>query len=335
MLQEPDSEQKLDQILTVFWQENSISHSETPIPIETALDSASLIDKNLRQKPRPPEDVQHAGKPQSLSHSSPRYYWGLVATLALLVGLFFYLWGGPEFLGQQEIVYQTGYGERLEIDLDDGSHITLNANSELRWFENWASAQYRKVDLKGEAFFEVKKQDGIPFTVNTNDVAVEVLGTSFNVDTREEKTEVYLDEGKVNLKLLEDLNVEGELKEKEIIMKPGEQVRYSAREKKIEKSEGQDLITAASWKKNVLNFKKMEFRDVLELLRDIYGQSFECKDGELLTKPMYLGVPYSDWEAVRQALELSLNIEFQKIASNRYRVTGTNNHFRRGTKREE
>jgi len=80
------------------------------------------------------------------------------------------------------------------------------------------------------------------------------------------------------------------------------------------------MITAASWKKNILNFKNMKFGEVLNLLRDIYGQSFECSDPNLLSTPMYLGVPYSDWDAVRQALELSLNIEFELVENRRYKV---------------
>jgi len=251
-----------------------------------------------------------------------RYYWGIAASLLLLIGFILYQGILPKTLGNEEIVYSTGYGERFEIELNDGSLITLNANSEIRWSEDWEKQRNRKVILVGEAFFEVEKQDGIPFTVHTNDVAVEVLGTSFNIDSRKDQTDVYLEEGKINLKLLSVGDKENEI-EREIIMKPGDQIKYSAREGKVEKTEEQNIISAASWKNNVLNFKNMKFSEVLEMLREIYGQSFECTDGKLLNTPMYIGVPYSDWEAVRQALELSLNIEFLKVESRRYSVRNT------------
>ena len=251
-----------------------------------------------------------------------QWNWGIAASLLLLFGLFFYQTGMPDILKNRDMVYQTGFGERIEISLDDGSHITLNANSELKWKGDWENKRSRHAYLIGEAFFEVEKQNSIPFTVHTGDVAVEVLGTSFNVESRESQTEVYLEEGKINLKVLENSNSKRSetATGKEIIMKPGDQVLYNAKERKVEKNEGQTLITAASWKKNVLNFKNMKFSEVLDLLRDIYGQSFECTDSKLLGTPMYLGVPYSDWDAVRQALELSLNIEFQKTANRRYIV---------------
>lgn len=250
---------------------------------------------------------------------------GIAASLLLLVGLFYYLWGTQTARGQKELVYKTKFGERLEIKLDDGSIVTLNANSILRWTDDWNKSTGRQATLEGEAFFNIKKQNGIPFTVHTDDVAVEVLGTSFNVDSREEKTKVYLDEGRINLKLNEFNNVPGDMSSiQEIIMNPGEQVSYSARKKTIEKSEAQTMITAAAWKMNVLNFKNKQFSEVLNLLREIYGQSFECTDQKLLLTPMYLGVPYSNWEAVRRALELSLNIQFQETSPGHYIVKTLN-----------
>src|SRR5690625_3344848 len=248
----------------------------------------------------PPTLVANTEKSSKKKSSIVKIWGGIAASIALVIGLYFFIAGSGDFLqGHRELVYRTGFGEKLNIELDDGSRITLNANSVLRWAEDWEKNKDRQVVLEGEAFFEVKRQHGIPFTVMTDDVAVEVLGTSFNVDSRESSTRVYLDEGKINLKLKEIIAepAQEELvkreKSNEILLQPGEQIKYSAREKKVEKSEGLSMITAAAWKLDVLNFKNMQFHEVLDLLRDIYGQSFECTDGTLLSTPMYLGVPYS------------------------------------------
>jgi len=312
MLKDNRVEHQLESILDRYWEEPEFILQVKP----------EQAGKDVRRgKFSREQTLQNTSTPSRLNISTPqRFYWGIAATIVLLIGLFFYLGGTTNISGSREIVYTTGFGERLEVELNDDSHITLNANSELRWSEEWKEKGNRQAILKGEAFFEVKKQNGIPFIVNTNDVAVEVLGTSFNVDSREEKTVVYLDEGKVNLRLKDQQDQEDLKKDQEIVMKPGDQVKYSAKEKKIEKLEGQDLITAASWKKNVLNFKNKPFSEVLEILREIYGQSFECADRDLLTRPMVIGVPYADWEAVKQALELSLNVEFQKVDGRRYKV---------------
>ncbi len=299
MLGEADVETELDRQLTHYWKESK------------AYDEVKALQ---------------APATEIYSKRKTRGHLSLAASLVLLLGLFYYLWATGDVWGQKEKIYRTGFGERLEIELDDESMVTLNANSTLHWAEGWSKDKARKVTLEGEAFFKVKKKNGIPFTVHTNDVAVVVLGTSFNVDSREAKTKVYLDEGSVNLKLNDIGNEHGKDKgPQEIIMKPGEQVSYSVRQKKIEKSEGQTMITAAAWKVNVLNFKNMQFGEVLDLLHDIYGQSFECGDEKLLNTPMYLGVPYSNWEAVRQALELSMNIEFHETEAKHYIVNSLKN----------
>lgn len=291
LLAHPEVEKDLESLLTHYWRQ----------PDKSIIKNRSLTKKYQKQ-------------------SRVHYYfkWSVAASVAFAIGLLAYLWVGSPLIGSSYALYETGFGERMDIELNDGSKITLNANSELKWAEDWEKSKTRQIFLKGEAFFEVKKQNGIPFTVLTDDVEVEVLGTSFNVDSRQEKTEVYLDEGKVYLKLKKNRSEQNE--EEAIFMKPGDQVRYIAKEKKVERSEGQSIATAASWKNNILNFKNMSFSEVLEMLRDLYGQSFECNNTDLLSTPMYLSGPYTDWDGVRQALELSLGIRFELKAPRRYEV---------------
>ena len=210
------------------------------------------------------------------------------------------------------ITYTTTFGEVKEVELSDGSRVTLNANSELTWSNHWGSSGVREAVLKGEAFFDIRHlRDGMSFFVRSADVSVEVIGTSFNMDSRDQKVEIYLDEGEINLL------TEGGLADK-IKMEPGQRIKYDLEQKKMERTTNESMISAASWKKGVLNFKDKEFRLVLDKLKNIYGKSFYCEDHDLLSKTIYLGVPYSDWDAVRQALELSLDIQFtesgEKIA---------------------
>ncbi len=71
-------------------------------------------------------------------------------------------------------------GNVYELELADGTHVWLNAESELSYPTRF-SGEMREVRLKGEAFFDVTKNQDIPFVVRTDEVAVRVLGTSFNV----------------------------------------------------------------------------------------------------------------------------------------------------------
>ena len=71
-------------------------------------------------------------------------------------------------------------GNAYELELADGTHVWLNAESELSYPTRFAG-EMREVRLKGEAFFDVAKNPDCPFVVRTDEVAVQVLGTSFNV----------------------------------------------------------------------------------------------------------------------------------------------------------
>ncbi len=92
------------------------------------------------------------------------------------------------------------YGKTFGITLSDGSKVTLNAGSELRYPVQFIeSEKHRTVFLNGEAFFEVAKNENHPFIVDTQDMDIEVLGTQFNVNsyTEDHKTYTVLVEGKV------------------------------------------------------------------------------------------------------------------------------------------
>ena len=78
----------------------------------------------------------------------------------------------------------------------DGSTVQLNSNSIIK-FNNKTFIENREVDLKGEAFFDVKP--GESFTVSTSNGEVQVLGTSFNVFVRDEIFHVSCKTGKVNV----------------------------------------------------------------------------------------------------------------------------------------
>jgi transmembrane sensor len=86
---------------------------------------------------------------------------------------------------------------RAHFNLPDGTFVWLNSNSSIKYNGNFIAD--RRVTLSGEAFFDVYKDKRRPFTVNTNDVTLKVLGTRFNIASyeNETKTEVVLEEGKL------------------------------------------------------------------------------------------------------------------------------------------
>lgn len=80
--------------------------------------------------------------------------------------------------------------------LSDGSEITLNKNSELDFPKHFSGAS-RTVTLKGEAFFNIQHNPSKPFIIKVNGLEVKVLGTSFNIKTKDDKTIIVVETGKV------------------------------------------------------------------------------------------------------------------------------------------
>src|SRR5699024_2559231 len=111
----------------------------------------------------------------------------------------------------------------IVLTLSDSTKVKLNSNTTLEFPERFTS-NYRRVKLKGEAYFEVKHNKGLPFIVEVEDTEVEVLGTKFNVNSYRDKVVTTLSEGKVKV-LVEGGN--------EVKLSPGEQAISSG--KKIDK----------------------------------------------------------------------------------------------------
>ena len=101
--------------------------------------------------------------------------YGVAASLLIIAGWFLFS------RLNSEVLFQTANGERTQGALPDGSTFVLNADSRLSYDKNnWGTA--RKISLTGEAFFSVQK--GAVFSVETPTGSVQVLGTKFNVWSR-------------------------------------------------------------------------------------------------------------------------------------------------------
>jgi len=123
-----------------------------------------------------------------------------LAVAAVLLPLFIIT--GLYFLGSgassvhKELVFQTS-NEKKEFVLSDGTTIILEPRSELKLAKDFGS-KTRKVYFTGKAFFSVAKNKNLPFIVDAKGFKVQVLGTQFTLDQKE-NNKVYLKEGKVKV----------------------------------------------------------------------------------------------------------------------------------------
>jgi len=154
-----------------------------------------------------------------------------------------------------------------EVLLSDGSKVWLNNGALLSFPEKFAENS-RTVELKGEAFFKVSRNPEKPFTVMTKNSKTTVLGTSFNINSDKDSTEVIVSTGKVKVSDIE--NTSGQ------IITPG----YSAKVKKegVEKYETANLNYMA-WKTGKFIFKETPILQVVDDLNKYYKKQIVIADG--------------------------------------------------------
>lgn len=164
----------------------------------------------------------------------------------------------------QEVAFNTikvPVGQRVEVTLSDGTHLWLNARSEFSYPVSF-NGDKREVYLKGEAFFDVAKDEGKKFIVNTGRCEVEVLGTQFNVDAYDEDDfSTALLRGSVRITDRSQTN-------ESVVLEPNNAVRLA---------HGKLTVTPItdfspySWKDGVVTFKDIEFDVLMKKLEKNYG----------------------------------------------------------------
>ncbi len=154
-------------------------------------------------------------------------------------------------------------GGEYKLTLMDGTRIWLNSNSKLRFPSEFGSG-IRKVELKGEAFFEVAKDSVHPFVVNANKAQVKVLGTSFNVNAYSDLNEIVttLVEGKVE--------VSDTLFGNKVKLLPNEQYRFNkSNGKTLKQVVDTEIYTA--WKDGRFVFENESLEDIMIRLSRWYN----------------------------------------------------------------
>lgn len=174
-------------------------------------------------------------------------------------------------------IYQTlivPRGKTHKIRLADGSFVHLNAGSKLR-FPTYFKGEARIVSLTGEAYFEIAKNDKIPFIVNTESIDITVLGTKFNISA-------YASDLKIETVLLEGSVALSGDKLQEKLLKPGQLGAWDIQKNNLNIKEVASHNYIA-WTKGELLFYKKSFQEILRTLERKYNVEIVNKYPELNT----------------------------------------------------
>ncbi len=210
----------------------------------------------------------------------------------------------------QTVFYSTNFGETKNVALPDGSEVVLSANSTVSYQQNWQGDHDREIDLTGEAFFSVvHTENDQKFVVHSNGVAIEVLGTEFNVNNRRGKTQVVLQSGKVKLNL--DVDQQQSSGVSVVDMEPGDLVEVSEKNKSVTKR----VVNPekyALWTQDVLVFDSVPLKEVFEMIQDIYGYNVTVKDSGIETKIFEAEISSKDIDLIIMIISQSFALDIKK-----------------------
>lgn len=202
-----------------------------------------------------------------------------------------------------EIVYNTistPNGGQYQLILSDGSKVWLNAASSLRFPADFTGKE-RKVELLGEAYFEVAKNTARPFKVETEGMEVEVLGTHFNVNSYDDEasTRTTLLEGSIKINQGNTTN----------FLKPGQQALLH-KDGDLKIINDADLDEAVAWKEGKFQFDRADIHEVMRQIARWYDISVDYKGivsshfGGTISRDVNLS-------QVLKMLEMTSNLKFQ------------------------
>ena len=247
-------------------------------------EAASVYDKdkafeNFRNRVESQKEIQSTSR-RGFSLSALWRYAAVVAII-IAVGCISY-WQGEVNVKDTfaDISVEAPLGSKTKLYLLDGTLVWLNAGSRMTYSQGFG-VDNRKVELEGEGYFEVKRNEKIPFFVKTKDLQLQVLGTKFNFRDYPEDHEVVVSllEGKVGLNnLLRE--------EKEAVLSPDERAVLN-KANGLLTVESVIASNASQWTDGYLFFDEELLPDIAKELERSYNVKIHIANDSLKTFRFY------------------------------------------------
>lgn len=286
-LQNPDNHETLNDLSSDMWEEAATQQPLTDLEREHYKREAQQLLKRIEHKKR------------TWLRRVAIATISTAAVVCLVLGGIHYL----NYLNERQIIYleaSTSYGERKQILLPDGTQLTLNSCSHVRYPNNF-TGEDRRIVLEGEGYFQVHRNEKQPFIVSTRRFDVRVLGTCFDIKSysSDEIVSVEVENGKVQVDLPEAMM---RLKGKEQVLINTISGEYNKR---------REERPVAIWKKGGLRFNSTPIHDVAKELERMYNCRITFADGQF--NNLISGEhDNKSLEAVLQSIEYTSGIRYKK-----------------------
>ncbi len=213
----------------------------------------------------------------------------IAAVLVIALGLSFFIVNNFK-----EKYYGTSLTQT--VNLPDNSEVLVNKNSSIE-YKTFFWKNNRTIDLKGEAYFKVAK--GKTFEVNTNLGKVTVLGTQFNVNSKDNTFEVTCYEGRVKVNY----------KNQELILTKGMLVTFE----NDSKTEGKTTLSMPNWASDEIemSFTNQNLKTIITDIENTYNVTI--KTNTIVTEQLFTGkIPNNNLDVALQIIASTYHLQIKK-----------------------
>lgn len=199
---------------------------------------------------------------------------------------------------------KTPVGKLLELTLEDGSVIMLNAATTLKYPKHF-SGKTREVYLEGEAFFKISPNPQKPFIVHSGALSTQVLGTSFNIRAYQgmDQIKVNVATGKVAVRLA---------KKNIGFLLPNQQLRFD-RDKQVAELSSYDAALAGSWQKGTIRLDGVSFDELAAVIRNMYG--YELESDQPAVRKISFKITFNSYDKIDAVMRA-----ISRITDAKYRI---------------
>lgn len=232
-----------------------------------------------------------------------RYAAVIMLPVICSLATYMYLANAGSSLLATEVRVNAPLNGNMEYTLPDNTKVWLSRGSSLSYMSNLAQASERDVKLTGESYFKVSPDKEHPFTVHMNDVNVVVTGTEFNCINKNNKVEVTLVEGSVNIE-----NGAGEYVNKLI---PNQQYIYSNISKEGYVQGIHDHQNYTAWRSGVLYFNTATIDFVADRLENLYDVTVRIENKGLTDKTITANFRDEGIEEIASIISIILEVDYK------------------------
>lgn len=268
-IQNPDFEEDVKSMMDAKWEEigqentGDFSPEDSRRRLARIMDGAGILDREDQENKK--------------SRMSPRLIrlvkrTGIAASFLLLIslGLIWWISSGEQLenLPDEAEIARAFHGKQV-VHLPDGSSVILNEESQISYREDFGM-ETREVIFSGEGYFDIASDPDHPFVVRTGKITTTVLGTAFNMEAREDQSEVKVAVERGEVMVGDDQKVYDHILAEELLV-------VNTDTEKFEKKRA-DISSLVAWKMEFLILDDVTIEDAGALIGDYFGVKVELEN---------------------------------------------------------